>query len=68
MPRRISTIRHNEWRKINDAELGVASKMTVKNSWSFVKSVLKENGITPDYSVKVAPQRKKNDAVWLEPD
>ena len=68
MPRRISTIQQNEWRKIIDEELGVASKKTVKNSWAFVKSVLKENGITPDDSVKVAPQRKKNDAVWLEPD
>lgn len=68
MPRRISTIQQNEWRKIIDEELGVASKKTVKNSWAFVKSVLKENGITPDDSVKVAPQRKKSDAVWLEPD
>lgn len=68
MPRRISTIQQNEWRKIIDAELGIASKKTVKNSWAFVKSVLKENGITPDDSVKVAPQRKKSDAVWLEPD
>lgn len=57
MPRRISTIQQNEWRKIIDEELGVASKKTVKNSWAFVKSVLKENGITPDDSVKVAPQR-----------
>ena len=68
MPRRISTIQQNEWRKIIDEELGIASKKTVKNSWAFVKSVLKENGITPDDSVKVAPQRKKSDAVWLEPD
>ncbi len=68
MPRRISTIQQNEWRKIIDAELGIAAKKTVKNSWAFVKSVLKENGITPDDSVKVAPQRKKSDAVWLEPD
>ena len=68
MPRRIAAIQQTEWRKIIDAELGVASKKTVKNSWAFVKSVLKENGITPDDSVKVAPQRKKSDAVWLEPD
>lgn len=68
MPRRIAAIQQTEWRKIIDAELGVASKKTVKNSWAFVKSVLKENGITPDDSVKVAPQRKKSDALWLEPD
>lgn len=68
MPRRIAAIQQPEWRKIIDAELGVASKKTVKNSWAFVKSVLKENGITPDDSVKVAPQRKKSDALWLEPD
>lgn len=68
MPRRIAAIQQTEWRKIIDAELGIASKKTVKNSWAFVKSVLKENGITPDDSVKVAPQRKKSDAVWLEPD
>ena len=68
MPRRIAAVQQPEWRKIIDAELGVASKKTVKNAWAFVKSVLKENGITPDDSAKVAPQRKKTDARWLEPD
>lgn len=68
MQRMIEKIDSAEWRRIVDAELGVASKKTVKNSWAFIKSVLKENGITVDGSVKVAKQRKKPDAVWLEPD
>lgn len=68
MQRAISKIDSAEWRKIVDEELGIASKKTVKNSWAFIKSVLKENGITVDSNVKVAKQRKKSDAVWLEPD
>lgn len=68
MPRRIASIPDVEWKKIVNAELGVASKKTVKNSWGLVRSVLRENGITVDETVKVPKQKKKINAVWLEPD
>lgn len=68
MPRRLSTIRANEWRGIVDKELGIASKKTVKNAWAFIKSVLRVHGISVDADVKVAGARKKSGVRWLEPD
>ena len=62
MPRQIGRIDSSEWLGIVNAELGVASRKTVKNAWAFVKSVLSSHGITVDQNIKVPESRKKRSA------
>lgn len=68
MPRVLSRISPSEWRGIVNDELGIVSRKTVKNAWTFIKSVLSAQGIDVDNAVKVSQPRKKRDANWLEPD
>lgn len=64
MHKRIKDIK--DWQGLIDAEAATKSPKTVKNTWRFICSVLRENGFTPPRIVlpQITPKERK----WLDYD
>lgn len=57
----------SDWQSLVNEEVKTGcSPKTICNSWRFIGSVLRDNGITPP--VIILPQRVANDKPFLEPD
>lgn len=56
----------DNWQAIMNAEAKTRAPKTVKNTWRFICSVLRENGISPPRVV--LPQIAANEHPWLEPE
>lgn len=54
-----------DWQTVINAEAAECSAKTLKNAWLFVKSVLRDNGITPTVAL---PAVVKPDKKWLTPE
>lgn len=54
-----------DWQAVINAEAALCAAKTLKNAWLFVKSVLRENGITPTVAL---PAVVKPDKKWLTPE
>jgi len=58
----------SSWQAVINAEAKLVAPKTLKNSWSFAHSALKEAGV-PDKDIKVElPQIPKNERPFLDPD
>lgn len=64
MGRRLKDI--NNWQAVINREAAYRSPKTVKNTWRFICSVLRENGVEPPKIV--LPQIVPNEHPWLEPE
>ena len=59
-------LRKIDWQKVCNEEAALCSPKTLKNAYMFVRSVLKENGITaPDVTL---PSPIPNERPWLDPE
>lgn len=64
MYKKLKSIRN--WQAVMNEEAQIRAPKTVRNTWRFVCSVLRENGIEPPKIV--LPQVVPNEHPWLEPE
>lgn len=67
MNRRIDTITADEWQMACNIESKEVSPKTLKNSWHFVLSVLRDAGIKETPNVRL-PQSVPHDKLFLQPE
>lgn len=63
MDKPISSV--SNWQKVCNDEAKIYSAKTVKNSWGFIRAVLKNEGVDADATT---PKIEKNQRPWLTPE